>query len=306
MKSITKIIFIVLLFISIFIIIFANKTNIQEANRFRVYKNTLIKLSDTNLNSSVKAQDILLNYLLSTNNQDYKDKAFEDYRIKFFKIIRNSSISYNGVNFDDCDYFPDEKKTKELEKHFKKMGLILTSMEGCFYVEEDNNFTIQNFGKFLSPSWREYFALRVKENNRFVNDGSLIISWDELRQRIIYWEDFIKKYPRFPENNEIKAKLADYVEVYIDGPDGYNNQNGNLIPELKQSYEKFLKNNKASKFYPTIESWYLLLKKNKFVRESYSDGEKEVMNDVAYEKFKIKQPYKVYFYNKDIYNQLNP
>lgn len=284
-----------------------NIRHIEEIKKIDAYKSALNKVPSNDLNNIVKTEDILLSYLPTTNNQIFRDKAFESYRIKFYKVLRHTSAVYKGKVIDDCNYAPDnDKDLPIIEKYFKQKGLRLMWMEGCYYVEEDNIFTIQKFSKFLSPPWKEYLELRAKEDNRFINDGYLAMPFDELSQRIIFWENFINKYPSFPENNEIKAKLGDYIEWYIiESTSAYGN-GGPIDPDLRKSYEKFLKNNKNSKFYPIVESWYNLLKKNKFIYTYYFDGEKEIVNDVAYKKFKIKQPYKVFKYNKDIYNGLSP
>lgn len=303
MKLGVKIIYIVI-FISAVFAIYLNWGRIQEINRFGAYKSALRKLPSNNINSAIKAQSILLDYLQATDNQLLRDKAFETYRVTFFKIMRNTRLTYKGVIIDDCEYNP-EGKLPEIELYFDKKGFRLLNSEGCLYIDEDNNFTIKMFSKFLSPPWREYLELRKSENNHFLSDGTLIIPWDELRVRIIFWEKFINKYPDFPENNEIKAKLADYVQWYIEAIYGYGD-NGILKPELVSSYEKFLKYNKDSQFYPLINDWYFVLKKNKFIYRNYFEEDDEVKNDTVYKKFNIKQPYKVNSYNKDVYDSMSP
>lgn len=280
----------------------------KEIYQFNVYKEVLDEVDANNLNNIEKIQTIILDYLSTSNNQSLRDKAFGIYRIKFYRILRHTPVVYKGTIIDNCEYAPSNyEDLKIIENYFRQKGLRLMSMEGCYYVEEDNNFTIQKYSNFLSQPWKEYLLLRNKEDNRFINDGAVAMPWDELRHRIIYWENFVNKYPNFPENNEIKAKLADYLEWYITGKYAYDRGEGDVLGfELKESYEKFLNQDKKSKFYPTVETWYNLLKKNNFVYRYYFDGEKEVINDVAYKEFKIKQPYKVSSYNKDIYDGMSP
>lgn len=279
-------------------------SNPNPDNAYNIYEQNLKKLPYTNINSIQKSQNLLMQFLLTSNNQSLRDKAFQNYRVVFFKTLRNSSLSYKGITIDGYSDIP-EKKIPEIKKYVKSIGLRLMWMEGCYYLEEDTKFAINKFGKFLSLPWKEYLALRVKERNVFLNDGAIAMPWDELRHRIVYWENFINKFPDFAENNEIKAKLADYLEWYISGRYGYGAGN-RIMPELKKSYENFLTYNKSSKFYPIVNNWYSLLKKNKFVYEYYYDGEKDVYNDIAYKNFKIEQPYKVKFYNKDIYDGMSP
>lgn len=293
----------------------SQKEYIKEVNDFNSYKKAIDNLPNNNLKYAKQAQELLLSYFKTTPSQELRDKAFAYYRIKFFKILKNPDIvykssiismyeaigAYNGnsrldrIKFEINYRIQLAIKESEVDKYFEPYGMDLMFTEGEPYLVEDTKYTVRKFSKFLSSPWQEYLKLRAKESGEFLDDGELTISWDELRKRIIFWEEFINKYPKFPENDEIKAKLADYLNWYICGRYGYyyDGKNNIMKPELKNSYKRFLKENKKSKFYPIINNWYAVLKKNNFEEKDYSF-------------FKYKQPYKFEFYNEDIYDGFSP
>ncbi len=270
----------------------------KEQYRYKQFVKTIRKLPYKNINSIPEATLITLDYMKGNENQVLCNKAFTEYRRVYYKILRNSSLSYNGYIINECSMLPLES-IKKYQKYFKSVGLNLLKMEGCYYLEEDNNFTLKFFYEYLDEPWIQYLMLRDKENNIFLNDGAVVISWEELRQRIIFWERFLEKYPDFPENNEVKAKLHSYFTWYLWGKYIYAYSNDRFSKELRISYENFLSNNQLSVFYPLIKDWYNLLKENNF--RYLPNHHKEL------EKTLKRFPYKYNSrYNKDIFNGISP
>lgn len=300
--NLTKKLLSLLIFLIICLVLVLNKDYIRENVKFRVFQKQLNALSYHDFKSIDTAQNLLLEYIYKSNSQKLRDKAFEIYRVKFFKTLRHSEPSYRGLFIWSCGAV-SSKQSPEIKKYLSQMGLKLMSSEGCFYAEEDNKFTLQTFGRFLSPSWRTYLALRNSERNIYLKSGFLAIPWDELRERIIFWEEFLKKYPNFPENKEIKAKLADYAQCYIEG----RYYPGDVLkPDLKASYEYFISNNENSKYHRIVSKWYRILKKDKFVYPFSFKGNRFIRYDANNKTIKIKQPYKVLSYNHDIYDGTSP
>lgn len=269
----------------------------KENNSYKAFKKAIRSLPHNDLASITEAQDITLKYLQGTKSQPFRDKAFADYRITFYKVLRNAPIIYKGAIVDECSEI-HLRKVREYKKYFKSIGLNMMAMEGCYYLEEDNSFTLNMFSSYLSPSWNEYLKFRVKEQNVFFNDGVVAIPWEEVRERIAFWENFINKYPDFREKNEIKAKLQSYFSGYINAGNAFDYYTEELSPELKTSYENFLKNNTTSKFYPLVKTWYDLLKKNgfKLLKEQHKESEKLL----------LKCPYRTFHHNEDIFDGLSP
>jgi hypothetical protein len=119
-----------------------------------------------------------------------------------------------------------------------------------------------------------YLKLNAFENkSRFEEDYRILIPWDAIRERIISRENFIKKYPDFPENEEVRKYLEGYIGSYLGGLDNskitnYPNDN-KLKPDIKNSYEKFIVINKTSSYYKLVLDYYNLLRQHNFIVGEY-------------------------------------
>ncbi len=270
----------------------SNSSEKQELFYQKEFLDKINVLPLDDINSITKAQDILENYLKQSTN--LKGKAFENYRIFFFKAMKLQENSESKpYNFDDyC--MVSAKQQKIIENYYKKYGILVKNAECAFLLIEDTKYTRDRFSKYLPEEWQEFLDFRVKENGWFWDDGAVAMTWKDLKERIIFWENFVRKYPDNPELNEIKTKLDDYYSAFIYAPYGYDD-NEQLEPKLKEEYVDFLTNHKDSAFYSNLQIWYDKLKKNNFKA-----------NYAYIEKFDIAQPYKVDHYNKEIYDGFTP
>lgn len=285
--------------------------SINDYEKLVKYKQYIAKLPTNNPNSVIKAKDEYLKLFSNSKEQKYRDIAFKYYRDFYFRTCRKIDgespldIYFKYSNkYKPKDY--DTNKQQDIDndvyKFYKAKGYNTWLYEAIFSLYDDANFLEKNFSRHLSLMWQEFLKLRSIEQNQLGYGYSEDEPGadDKLRKQIILWEKFINKYPNFPEINELKAKISDYFNAYIFPKYSYS-EKGEIDPELKKSYEKFLVQNKDSKYYPTVQKWYSLLKKNNFIRLWYFDGNKEIITDTAYKRFKINQPYKPNKYNGDIY-----
>ena len=111
---------------------------------------------------------------------------------------------------------------KQINENFlNKYGLELYHAgEGTFAVRTYSNFYYDIFKDYLSDDYKEYLKIIVKESEEpFASDGGVIIPVDELGDRIIVWENFMKKYPNLDKKlkNLINKELLEYRNAYILG-----------------------------------------------------------------------------------------
>ncbi|MDH5434272.1 MAG: hypothetical protein OEY19_10035 [Gammaproteobacteria bacterium] len=154
-------------------------------------------------------------------------------------------------------------------KKISVVGWKLRMSEGDFYIGEDSSWLFLNFQDFLPNTWKVYFSQRkIEIEEGFSEDAGLLISWEKLRSRIIFWEDFLKTNKNFPLSEEISYRIKLYLRTYLTGMDNsriydYDDRN-KLREEVKVSYENFINENKNSQYHELINEYYLILKKNNF------------------------------------------
>ncbi|MCX5858916.1 MAG: hypothetical protein NT056_03305 [Proteobacteria bacterium] len=259
------------LIISIFLILIFQIPLYADICPTETLKNKFQKLSFKDLKNDMdlitKAANETINSSLG-ENEKCREKLLHVFREYYFDAL-NKSIkngSYLGPNYDEEEI--DKSKEKKINSHLSKVGWTLKESERMFYVGESGGWFENKFAKILTQPYREYFNLRSKEiNEGFSEDAGLLISWEQLRNRIIKWESFLLRYSDFVENLGIKEYQDIYIRTYLSGIDNstIENDGGVLLKEVKNSYENFLKENKNSKYFNIVKDCYGMLKNNKFV-----------------------------------------
>ena len=101
-----------------------------------------------------------------------------------------------------------------------------------------------------------------------MQDAGLMVPPDTLREYIISLEKFVEQYPDFVLIGDVKDVLDSYLMTYLEGIDNSpifdKWDTRKMLPEFKASYEKFLSENKDSKYYPMVEELYNKAKSNDF------------------------------------------
>ncbi len=176
---------------------------------------------------------------------------------------------YEDKGISEICYPMTDDKRIELTLELERVGWELCVSEGIYCMHETVGWMRTRFGPYLPEPWDEFFQQNDRElKEGFEEDHRLLISWDDLRKRVIAWESFMKKYPDFPLQNEISATIVIYLRVLLTGLDNARIDNWPrdriLKKDVKLVYEVFLKENKESKYFELVKGYYDILKKNKF------------------------------------------
>ncbi|MFA6472233.1 MAG: M56 family metallopeptidase, partial [Candidatus Latescibacterota bacterium] len=212
------------------------------------------------------------------------------YYRKEYQEVLNEIMSYNHVVTDDLlNKDPievmNEKGTGFISAlkmkykgavdeliDFRKCGMKFSWGEGHWYLAEDAAFLAGIAARRGGKELQEYEQFLAEEGNkRLGQDGVMLATADELRQKIIRYENFAKKHPTLPETKSVVEPELTYhlIFPYIRGfeypPERpKSSQKPKIKPEYIKSYEKFLKENKDSDYYPLIKDVYNILKKHNF------------------------------------------
>lgn len=284
--------------------------NRQRVNNYNEY---LKSLSLNNPSSILKAQNAYFENINSNITslifpQSYKDEMFDSFYHFYLKVIeainketlndpgyiyRFSKVSGSILPVYDNEN-PKDTISLDSKSVFENYGITLDSAEGQYYPSADYHWLLNNFEIYISAGRKEYlkFCLKEYQSHPFA-EGMVNIPWDELRINIIILENILKNNPDFSEKNDIEKKINLYLQAYLGNSDNSQigekiiQENTDICPlkqEVKQSYEKFIKENQNSKYYTAVQQRYEELKTHNFIVGKYGNPQenfKKLNTEVA-------------------------
>jgi hypothetical protein len=236
---------------------------------FKSYKLYLDKLDNDSLTAIPFALDYI-NTCISTDNAD-RDSIFLLFNIKFYEVANRLSDSLDTKYKSLIHQLDKDSSTVEL-KSFKNnlatCGIDIFSTEGMYYLDVIPNFFYDNFKNRVSDGVAEFLNIRQDELKQgFSEDAGMLISFEDLYNRVKRWENFINKYPNTVYNNEANSYYETYLETLMTGMDNsrlFDFDNNSLLPEMKTLYEKIIGEGTESPTTKIISSFYALLARHDF------------------------------------------
>ena len=215
---------------------------------------------------------------LKTSNPEEADKIYNDYLKISQLIIENINTEHldflNNIYNEDSEYYFTEKDWKTANKFLNNYDLkIFDLAETEVRIMEVPNYYYNIFKDYVTDDYREYLEITYKENKEpYYTDGSILVPYDKIADRLLTWENFLKKYPNSDLAEIANEKCNIYRRIYILGSDnsptregGWGNNELFYIPEnnLKE-FNRFIEKYPDS---PTVEliKYYLENYKNKDV-----------------------------------------
>lgn len=133
-----------------------------------------------------------------------------------------------------------------LEKHQLKYRDI---GEGYVEIIPEHDFYYTLFKDYVTDDYLQYLALKKEENKTlYAADAGLMISFEELGDRIIDWENFVFSFPNSDLITEVKQENKVYRNHYLIGLDNtptheiHNPENKYIYPENLKEFNRFLVN----------------------------------------------------------------
>ena len=215
---------------------------------------------------------------LKISTPEEADKIYNDYLKISQLIIENINTEHldflNNIYNEDSEYYFTEKDWETANKFLNNYDLeIFDLAETEVRIMEVPNYYYNIFKDYVTGDYREYLEITYKENEEpYFTDGSILVSYDKIADRLLTWENFLKKYPNSNLAEIANEKCNIYRRVYILGSDnaptregGWENNELFYIPEnnLKE-FNRFIEKYPDS---PTVElvKFYLENYKNKDV-----------------------------------------
>ena len=206
-------------------------------------KETMEKLKSLN---KEEANNLYEEYQAQNNHTLYD---IEDALAGFLDSIYNDT---NGENFTDKDWADANKILNKYDLELWDIG------EGMVTIRELPNLYYDMFKDYVTDDYKEYLKIWAKDNEKLYQaDAGLLVSFEEIGERIVTWESFLNQYPDTKLNIKVTALLNSYREDYLLGMDntptldgGYDNIPITVDEEAKKEYDRFMKKYPNS---PTVE-----------------------------------------------------
>lgn len=237
--------------------------NIKKDSSAKVeVKQDLYTPIDTACSSENKTEDYIaaLQYYqtktekeIAENSPQENDKLYEDYEKLRDKYISCLSTILGDVLDKYVNYYESESNSykfpeniKKLTAELKKGGLEFREVgEGYTEIWSKPDHYYSVFKNKVTPDYEAYLSKMAKENEvNYSADAGLMISWEELGNRLIFWENFIKKYPKSSLIPRVKEQYNNYLHDYLLGMDNtptYENSDGTLYDENRAEYNRIIK-----------------------------------------------------------------
>ena len=260
MKKILIIIFTVVIFVIGGIFGYKKILSIEKENKIiQLFNKDSLENFSKNKNEMLEK--------LKTLNKEEADELYEQYLESNNTILENLNIEHdkllsggiNGIyNKDIAENFTDEE-WKIANKFLNKYDLELWDIgEGMVTIRELPHLYYDVFKDYVTEDYKEYLKIWAKDDEELYQaDAGLMISFEELGERIITWENFLNQYPNSKLNVKVTALLNSYREDYLLGMDntptldgGYDNIPITIDEVAKKEYDRFMKKYPNS---PTVE-----------------------------------------------------
>jgi len=190
---------------------------------------------------------------VADNSLKQNNKLYEDYIKIRNKYTLCLSENLAKVLIDYANYYDSETNSPKFPESVKKLSVELKKGDlefrevGEGYTEiwsvPGHYFSI--FKNKVTPDYNSYIEQLAKESEGlYAADAGIMISWKELGERTIFWEDFIKKYPQSPLLPRVKEIYDNYIADYLFGMDNtptYEHTDSKLYDENKEEFNRIIR-----------------------------------------------------------------
>ncbi|MFC0271026.1 hypothetical protein ACFFIX_06130 [Metabacillus herbersteinensis] len=197
------------------------------------------------------------------------DMMYEQYFERWYGSYREAGVTDIVKHVDDLskgNIVSEDEDYLNLVSELKMSGYsFFNEGEGDIGIEPD----YQRFSEELAASLSEEMILylQVQGEKRVAMDAALSISHEELGERIIRVEEFMTENPNFKDINIFKDRYLRWIEIYLNGiPNStVSNLDGSLKQEVKENFEKIIKDHKNTETAKIIGNFYQEIEANNFM-----------------------------------------
>ncbi len=243
---------------------------VGQKGDYSSFKKYLDNLDTNKVESIAYAMDYINTCILASDTMS-GDSCLLCFHRLFYEVVNNIEDSIMTKYSIVADSILMNAKTKEVNVFSDNMaqcGAGVFASEGGVYLDLLSNYENDNFKNRVTKDVQVYLTLREKElKEGFSEDAGLLISFDELYQRVKELEGFMNKYPKSTWVADAQYSYNEYLSTLLTGMDNspvFDMETHVLKPEMKKLFQKIIKDDPGGKTTKIVTDFYNLLVKNNF------------------------------------------
>ncbi|MDN9011412.1 hypothetical protein [Brevibacillus laterosporus] len=273
----------------------APQKNTPQKNQPTVEQDAVKQMQD--IASQAKEPAELITYLdkaIKSVKSETADRLFvilDDYYAthliglneSFSKLLaeNNNAQKLYEIGFPvDVTKIQDEPLKKYVQDKFAGK-LALTDNEGDLFWAVDYD-ALKQYSRYLTDDMKSYLELQWDEYNKPISrDGSLIISRQELGERIVKVEKYLTTYKNGIKKTDVRNLYQTYLQEYLSNYryDAIDEKTMKLLPEVKKAYEQFIKAHSDTKTTNIIADYLQTINQNKDVIYDHGKAGESIIGD---------------------------
>jgi hypothetical protein len=160
-----------------------------------------------------------------------------------------------------------DAELKSLLEETRDMGYKVETAEGMYFPIMNYEY-MKKFSSYAADYMKDYIGIMAVETNKVpAKDAALVIGWDEVIERALAQEGFIKKYGSSATVESMKELQKKYLTFMLFGLNNtplFSYDTKTMNPEAKEVYEKAVKDNENSELMQLLYKYMEVLGKSNY------------------------------------------
>jgi len=190
--------------------------------------------------------------------------------------IIQSSLSRIYISEFDLNKIDDiqDEKLKSLLEETREMGYKVETAEGMYFPIMNYEY-MKKYSSYAEDDIKNYIDIMAVETNKVpAKDAALMLSWDEVIERALAQEVFIKKYEssdKVNSINELKKRYLTFMLFGLNNTPLFSYDTKAMDPEAKEVYAKAVKYNGNSELMQMLGKYMEVLEKSNYKLSDEAD-----------------------------------
>lgn len=171
-----------------------------------------------------------------------------------------------GFDLNKIDDIQDAE-LKSLLEETRNKGYKVETAEGMYFPIMNYEY-MKKFSPYATDDMKAYIDIMAVETDKVpAKDAALMISWEEVVERALAQESFVKKYGSSAKVESVKELQKRYLTFMLYGLNNtplFSYDTKTMDPEAKQAYTKAVKENGDSELMQLLGKYMEVLEKSKY------------------------------------------